>query len=241
MAWAATAVGVGSLIAGTATSLIGSHNARKDQKELNREYLKRLDISADELDVLSSQYVSAIENLEVNFDPYEMEQAFNSLYEAIIMPMEREFDESVLPSIQEAYTGGLSGDTGLMSGAAREAEGAARRSLLEKESQLKYQERDKTIDRNRGDLLRKEGLEFDKFNALKEPIKARAGLATEAYRTGSETIASRLASSNQLASGISTIGTTGANLYQSGRNSQDRDAQLDKIITNLTKNDKETP
>ena len=217
MVWAATAVGVGSLIAGTATSVYGSYKASKEQKEAQERFDAILKQSSGEVQGFADEYVGFLDRLDNDFDPYDVEDAFNGLYEAVIQPMERDFDENVLPGIQKAYSGGIMGGGAGLSGAQASAESSAHRGLSEKKAGLKYQASKDAVGVNFADYERRAGSASQKFRAQTAAPMMRAGQAPMMYGAETDTIAAKLASTQSVAGGFQDMGSlsmSAGNLYQ---------------------------
>lgn len=191
---AVAAAGIGAV--GSAGAGLYAADQAGDAAGILRKDLRR---SAREVDEAAQTYVDFLTQLDNNFDPYDMEQAFNSLYEAVIMPMERDFNENVLPGIQAAYSGGVLGASAGLSGAAQEAESNARRDLSENKAQLRFQERDKAIARNYAEYERRANLAGQKFSAETAAPMLRANQAPIAYESRTNTIAAQLAANQSVA------------------------------------------
>ena len=202
MVWVAVGVGV----AGLATSAYGAYQTSRNagdaadaQAAAGSALDRRLFGAADEVRGYADQYTSTLDMLDSTFDPYDMEQAFNSLYEAVIQPMERDFDQNVLPGIQAAYSGGVMGGGAMLSGAASEAESGARQDLSETKAGLRFQERNQAIARNYGEFDRRANVAGQKFSAQTAAPMLEAQLAPTVYNAQSNTIAAQLAASNAAA------------------------------------------
>jgi len=229
MSW--VAVGVGTLGVGMGTSAVGSFmGASKTSKEAKkmREMLER---SANEVDAYAQEYVGFLTDLDMNFDPLNVEDAFNSLYEAVIQPMERDFDENVLPGIQAAYSGGVMGASAGLSGASQEAESNARQKQAETKAQLRYQERDKAIGRNYLEYDRRANLGQARLSAQTMAPLMRAQQAPQIYSAATDAIGAQTAAFNQLGSGLSNMGQVGLSAYQTNRQVD----QTDSLIKILNK------
>jgi len=172
-----------------------SRSAADAQQDATQKMARRLRKSTKEVEGFATEYTDFLTDLDTNFDPFNVEEAFNSLYESVIQPMERDFDENVLPGIQAAYSGGIGGDFGGgVSGAQMETESKARRGLSETTAQLRSGERDKAINRNYMEYDRRAGLGAKKFEAQTAAPLLRADQASQIYGAQSDSIAATLAS-----------------------------------------------
>jgi hypothetical protein len=190
----------GSMLSGFMNAR-SSKEAAERQEEMFEQMRRTLNISADEIQGFSNEYVGFLDQLDRTFDPYDMDAAFDSLYEAVIQPMERDFDENVLPGIQAAYGGGVMGGGAGLSGARAETEAKARRDVSEKKASLRFQEREGAIARNFAEFDRRAGVGQLKLAAQSSAPLMRAGYAGQTFQAGTDTIASRLAS-DQARAGI---------------------------------------
>jgi hypothetical protein len=137
------------------------------------------------------------------------------------MPMERDFDESVIPSIQAAYNGGVMGTGAGLSGAQAETTARQTRGLKEKEADLRYQERNNAISRNMADREFQSNVGANKFNAQTMAPQVRSGNAASQFNAANDTIAANLAARQSMSQTIANLGSTvqsGFNAYQSSQN-----------------------
>jgi hypothetical protein len=206
---AGAAIGAGASMLSGFMGASASDEAAKRQQEMFEELQRTLNMSADEIESYSQEYVGFMERLDKDFDPYDMDRAFDSLYEAVIQPMERDFDENVLPAIQQAYSGGVMGGGAGLSGARAETESKARRGMSETTAQLRADERDKAISRNYLDFERRAGIGASKLQAQSAAPIMRAGSAGQIFEAGSQTIASRLSADTQRANVLSNAVSSG--------------------------------
>jgi hypothetical protein len=196
MSFAAVAIGgVALTAAGTAYS---SYQAGQQAEDAQNRMAASMGQATKAIDKYAMDYVNELEALDASFDPLDMEDAFNQLYEAVIQPMERDFDENVLPGIRAAYSGGVFGESAMLSGAAQESEAQARRGLAENKAQLRFQERDKAVARNYAEYDRRANLAGTIFGAKTAAPTLQAGQAPQIYQAESATIAAQLAA-NQAA------------------------------------------
>jgi hypothetical protein len=141
--------------AGVGSSLIGGYlgdraakRAIKAQERALALMNSRIDAALGEIEGLSDEYINTLNDINANFDPFEMSRAYDSFYEEVIVPMERDYAEYVEPALQSAYSGGVTGAEGMQSGMAKEAEARSRRNLSARKSSATAQERDTNIQRN---------------------------------------------------------------------------------------------
>jgi hypothetical protein len=213
MAWVGVGVGVVGLAGGVASGM-ASRGAAKEQKQASKQLRKDIWGASYEIEGYAQEYTDFMQDLDTNFDPYNMEQAFDSLYEAVIQPMERDFDENVLPGIQAAYSGGIMGQGAGLSGAASSAEASAQRDLSEKKADLRYQERGAAIQRNYLDFARKQDSAGLQFGAQQVAPMMRSQGAGQVFEATSQSIASSLAAKQQLAQAPGQALSTGLGGYQ---------------------------
>jgi hypothetical protein len=221
-------------IAGVAGQVIsgfmGSSAADKAAEQQERQYqqLRRdLGAAAGDVETFANEYVNFLENLDREFDPLAVDDAFNSLYEAVIQPMERDFDENVLPAIQSAYSGGIYGAEAQMSGAAAEAESRARRGQAETKAQLRFGEREQAIARNYAEYDRRAKLGQARFGAQTAGPLMRAEQAPQIYSAGTDSIAAALAAKQSTAGMVGNIGSTLMTGIQSYQQRQQNKKLLD--------------
>jgi hypothetical protein len=222
----------GSIISG----FMGSRSARaaaEAQEEMFEQLQRTLGKSADEIQNFANEYTGFLDRLDQSFDPFEMDQAFDSLYEAVIQPMERDFDENVLPSIQQAYAGGVMGGGAGLSGARAESESRAQRGLSETKAGLRADERNLAISRNYAEYERRAGIGATKFGAQTAAPLLRAGHAPTIFEAGSQTIASKLAANQQRSSILPNAISTGVGGFTAGA-SISNSLKLGKYIESKT-------
>jgi hypothetical protein len=205
----------GSILSGFMGSN-ASDEAAERQQEMFEQLQKTLGESADEIERFSTEYTGFLDQLDKSFDPFDMDEAFDSLYEAVIAPMERDFDENVLPSIQQAYSGGVMGGGAGLSGAKAESESKAARGQAETKAGLRAEERELTIGRNYAEFERRAGVGATKFGAQTAAPLMRAGSAQEIFQAGTDTIASRLSADQQKAGILTNAISSGIGGYTAG-------------------------
>jgi len=195
-----------------------AEDAADAAEEAMQMYIDQLNAAGDMMAGVADEYIAFNKNLMDDFDPYALEEAFNSLYEGVIPPMERDFDENVMAGIQQAYSGGLTGSFGgAPSGAQLEAEANARRGLSETKSGLRYQERNNAIDRNFQTFDRRMQAGDKRLEAGKLEPMMRAGIASDSYNARSNSIGAGLAAGQAKAQIMSSAGNefSGTNLINS--------------------------
>ncbi len=193
MGWMSLGGFLGDLVLGPASaSADAAEEAARAQERAGLKFEARLEESAQSIEDYAGEFVQTLTDLDTNFDPLRMEEAFNSLYEAVIMPMERDFDENVLPTLRAAYSGGILGQGAALSGAANESEGRARRDMAETTAQLRFSERDKAIARNYSEWDRRVNLAQQTYQAQTAAPLLRAEQAPQILQTQQSTIATQL-------------------------------------------------
>lgn len=217
----AMAIGGGAqAITGLASSLLGksaNDDATKDLLRAQRRMEARLNAAVGDVQKASDDYIQRLDQISAEFDPFDMAKHYDSFYEQVIVPMERDYAEFVNPAVTAAYSGGVYSDDGLSSGAAKEAKAKTARSLSEGKSQALAGERENVISRNIALDARERGIAKDKLAAATIAPKMSAGFAGEIFKSETDTIAAQLAGrqafNNQLLSlpgsilsGISSAG-----------------------------------
>ena len=146
---------IGGGVLGAGAGLLSGFGKSKAAEEASakthqaiKDWERNMSGLSDEIRGIGSDYQTDIQNQWRDFNPLDVEQAYNSLYESHIMPMMREFELTQLPAIDAAYSSGALGASSEFSGARAESEANARRDLSEYISGLRGQERDKEIARN---------------------------------------------------------------------------------------------
>jgi hypothetical protein len=223
---------VGSLISGFGNAK-DAKKAAKEQKELRAKFEQQLGMSMADIETYSKEYTDFLQMLDTSFDPYEMDAAFDSLYEAVIQPMERDFSENVLPAIQQAYSGGVMGGGAGLSGAKAESVARAERGLSETKAGLRAQEREGAIQRNFQDFERRANLGGAIFGAQTAAPMFRAQSAGQLYGAGQDTISASLAANqarNQVFGNALSTGIGGATAGASISNA----LQMNKYIKSKT-------
>ena len=149
MAWGAVLGGLAGAAGGLAGIFDGSGDDAADAMEAAQARMEaRQRAAIEDIEGSVDDYLSRLDQIDAEFDPYNMEQAYASFYEGVILPMERDFDEFVIPSVHAAYSGGVFGPESYQSGAAKEAELKARRELSLAQGSLKAEERQNVIQQN---------------------------------------------------------------------------------------------
>ena len=208
-AWGAAiggiAGGIGGLVSGFGNARASRKAARQLQKDF-AEYRGVLDQGVEDIEGYANSYIGIIENFESTFDPYDMTEAFNSLYEGVIQPMERDFDQNVLPGIQAAYSGGVLGAEAGLSGAGAEAKSNARQDLGEAKAGLRYQERGQAIGRNYQDYDRRTNLADRRFQTQTLAPQLRMNNAAQIFSGQKEVNDATLAADQSKAAVLHEIG-----------------------------------
>ncbi|MDB4261295.1 hypothetical protein N9878_00370 [bacterium] len=185
-------------LAGAAGGIAGlfddsAEDAANAQEAAARRMEARLDASADEIAGYAEDYANTLDKMNATFDPYDIESAFESLYEGVILPMERDFAEFVLPSVHAAYSGGVFGAESFQSGAAKESALRAEQRLSTAKGELRSQERDRAVDVNMSVQQQKLASEGNKLQARTMAPNVRADSAGSIFQAQSAAIESRYA------------------------------------------------
>lgn len=196
----AVAIG-GGLMAGASVysgmqSAKAAKSAAKAQKQATAAMEKRLDTAATDIEVASNDYVGALQNLDSSFDLYDFSAAFASLQESIIAPLERDYQEYVVPSMNATYSGFGSG---LQSGAYKETAAKSRLQLAETKATLRAGERESGMARNVDEYNRKAGLLQSVLSARIMGPQVRAEQTGQIYSARTDSIAATLAARQQAA------------------------------------------
>lgn len=200
------AIGAGAGLLSGLGSFFGGRSAAKDLEAKLNEMKASMNEAYAEIQGFADDYVGTVDRLITNFDPYDVEDAFNSLYEAVIQPMERDFDENVLPGIQAAYSGGVMGAGAGFSGAQAEAESKAQRGQAETKAQLRHAERGQAVDTNFRQLGIQLGAEGGKFDVSTQAPMLKANMAGQIFGGESDVIAAKTAANQSLWNMPMTIG-----------------------------------
>jgi len=166
---------------------IAGRKAAGQQRELSRSYITRLNELQAQFEGMSTDYLERFKTMSSNFDPYNLQNEYDSLYEAVILPMERQFSENILPQIRQGYSRGGYG-SGLFSGARESTEAQARQQLSMNEALLKNQARESGIARNFQDYdrrLKDLGLQYSTELA---PINSALGIQDKQYGARTDAI-----------------------------------------------------
>jgi hypothetical protein len=188
---------IGGVVGGLAGMFTGgaddeaSSGQRKAQKRME---LRQMGAIAD-IEASTDDYFKRLDDLDSSFDPYNMEKAYASFYEGVILPMERDFKEFVIPGIHAAYSGGIFGAESYQSGAAKEAELKAQRELATTEAQLKEGARDKAVAVNFQEDSRNRESASSRLQASTIAPNLAFGQATEAYKAEQDTLETQYATS----------------------------------------------
>ena len=180
---------IGGIIGGAAGLLTGGGEeeaSSAQRKAAQRMELRQMGAIAD-IKGSTDEYFKRLDALDADFDPYKMEQAYASFYEGVILPMERDFKEFVIPSIHAAYSGGIFGAESYQSGAAKEAELRAVREQSMAEASLLHQERKDAVDVNfRTDAVKRDSAE-SRLNASTLAPNLEFGQAASQYKADQDT------------------------------------------------------
>lgn len=189
---------------GDVIGAVGARKASKQQKRLTRNYQKQMAEYQTQLGDLSNLYTQKFEDLAANFNPYDLQAEFDSLYEGVIAPMEHQFNEITLSQIRGSYSGGGYGSA-MFSGARPEAEAQARQTLSLQEALLRNQARGEGIQRNFSEYARQTSDLGMQYNLKTSPIMAGLGIADQTYAAKQDTIGARLAATGAFGQAIGGV------------------------------------
>ena len=175
------------------------------QKQADARMEARLDAASGDISKASDEYIAQLAELNRTFDPYDMSQAYDSFYEGVIVPLEREYAEFVNPAVTAAYSGGVMGPEAAQSGAAKEAQARSARDMASTKSQLTAQERDKSFSRNVALDARQRELAKEQLSSATLAPSISAGHAPLIHSAQSNTIAAGLAANQQTANTLLTM------------------------------------
>lgn len=181
---------IGGVLGGAASLLGGGEDeASSEQRKAQKRMELRQMAAIEDVKESTDSYFARLDELDATFDPYDMEQSYQSFYEGVILPMERDFKEYVIPSIHAAYSGGIFGAESYQSGAAKEAELKAQRELKLQEGTLRMQERKDNVGVNFQKDARNRETAKDRLSASTLAPNLAFGAATDAYNAEQDTIA----------------------------------------------------
>ena len=207
MSWIAVGVGTASAVTATGVSMAGASRASSATKKQASRFKKYMTAYQGQFATLTAKSMESFDQLSADFDPYDLQNEFDSLYEAIIQPMETDFRENTLPAIRSSYSGGALGSA-MFSGGREFTEAQARADLSMNEALLKYNAREAGIQRNFQDYDRRKqdlGLQYEMGTA---PIQSAMNMERDLYGAKTDEIAARAARDQTVASGIRTLGET---------------------------------
>jgi hypothetical protein len=139
---------------------IWSANQAKKQASAQRKDIQR---AQKTLGVEYADYVENVRELEEQFDPWDVSQAIDSVYAAVVTPLIRDFEEVQMPSLRASFSASPAG-TVAGSGTAKWAEAEARRGLFTEVAGVRERERLSAVDRNYQDQARKLEVETNIFS-----------------------------------------------------------------------------
>ena len=108
-------------------------------------------------------YEDNVRQLEEDFDPFQVDQALDSLFSSVLVPLRRTFEEFQLPQMEKAFSSSPYG-SGAQTGAAKWATAEAKRGMYDTEQKLRAGERVRAIGQNYADLGRKQTTEGNIFS-----------------------------------------------------------------------------
>lgn len=192
--------GVSSLLQGRAAS-----KAAKAQAAAAAQFQARMDAASGKINSAAQSYIKEINQINIDFDPYNVERGFNSFYEQIIVPIERDYAEYVDPTLKAAYSGGTYGDMGMQSGAYKEAVAKSARAKEDTKAQARSTYRENELSRNIALDERQRNIARDKLSAATLAPQAELQVAQSQYSSNKDTIAAQFAASSQKANLLSDM------------------------------------
>ena len=141
-----------------------------------------------EAELSSEKFQQELESAQELFDPFDIDESFASLFEGVIRPLEADFEENVLSEIRASFNVGAGGSLAT-SGAAKDAEAQARRSLAFETAGLRADERNTAIGRAYADFDRRVNNLQLGFNARQGVTNAKLGVGDQLYGSASDTAA----------------------------------------------------
>lgn len=216
---AAIAAGIGLIAVGQMGNLYMQYQALEEQKDARKAYEERLEAATREAEINQAEFEQRLQEIDDNFDPYEMDEAFASLYDGVIRPLEVDFEENALQEIRNSFNVGVDGVTA-NSGAAAFAEQTARRDLSMKKATLRAQEREKAITRAYADYDRRINSLQLGANSKANLINTKIGAAQGLYGADSDVASATAAFGGAIAQAGNSIGgaaISGANAYNTNR------------------------
>lgn len=200
---------------GSVGELVGADQGYKKQKSLTKWYINELNMYQGRFEDLSANYLTQFKELSNNFNPYDLQNEYDSLYGAVIQPMEQQFSETVLPQIRKSYSGGAYGSQ-LFSGGRESTEAKSRQELSLNEALLKYQAREQGIARNYQNYDRRQqslGLQLQTETA---PIQQGLQVASQIYGARQDQITADVARYGAMGGALDTVAATVAGFAVGG-------------------------
>ena len=210
MSWIGTGVAVAGVV-GAGVSAAGASNAASATKKAGKRFKKYMAAYQMQFQNLNNATMADLKTLSAEFDPYDLQNEFDSLYEAVIQPMETDFRENTLPSIRSGYSGGALGSD-MFSGGREFTEAKARSDLSMNKALLKYGARETGIQRNFQDYDRRQKDLGLQYQVGKEPIQSAMNTERDLYGVKTDEIAARAASTQAIGSAIGTVGESVGNI-----------------------------
>ena len=207
MSWIAVgagAVAVGGTVAGSMMSSSAAARSASQQKKLTKRFTKNMNSLQKQFEELNTGALEGFEALSASFDPYDLQNEFDSLYEAVIQPMETSFRENTLPAIRSNYSGGALGSA-MFSGGREFSEAQARADLDMNKAMLRFQGRETGIQRNFLDYDRRRGDLGLQYEIGKEPIQSAMSVQRDIYGAEGDTILAQGAAAQARAQGVRDI------------------------------------
>jgi len=201
-------IGVGVMAVGMTGSMYMQQQSLEQQKAAQAAYENRLNEALKQSKLNEQAFTTKLDQIDQNFDPYQMDEAMASLYQAAIRPLEVDFDQNQLPELRNSFNVGADGMS-LNSGTAKMAEASARRDLSFQSAQLRAQERDKAITRAYTDYDRRVNSLQLGYNAKQNTVNTSLGVASGMYGAASDTASATAAFGGSImnaASGLTSAG-----------------------------------
>lgn len=190
---------------GTAYSAYTAYQGMQMQKDAAKAYEARLQAAQVQAEENTKQFQADIEALDKAFDPYDTTEAFASLYEAVILPLNRDFDENIMPELEATFGGGAFG-ADYQSGARRAGIKDAAMDKAETIAGLHYKERGEFIDRSFTDFNRRLGILDKVYESNVDVVNARLGMAGGIYGAQGDTASARVAAGSAIGSALTGLG-----------------------------------
>lgn len=212
--------GVTMIGLGMGFSAYTSYQSYKMQKDAMDAYNRRLKEAYKQAEDAATSFTEQLNSLSRDFDPYDMTEAYASLYEGVLLPLDRDLEENTLPELDATFGGGAFGSD-FQSGKRRMAELEARMQHASNDANLRFQERNNMISRAYTDYERKKNVLTAGFDAEKYKTNTLVGAATGIYGAQQDTASAYSAMGNNISNmfmGLGGMGIGGMNAMSGGMN-----------------------